>query len=71
MSSEFQKNLCTFLCILSYIFLILRLEAHRIWGYGMAVKGLKPTLVDTVDPPGPAFKAGIKPSKQNYLINTF
>ena len=40
----------------------LRLEADRQWGYGMTLQGVKPTLVATVDPPGPAYLAGVRPS---------
>ncbi|ESO06538.1 hypothetical protein HELRODRAFT_160718 [Helobdella robusta] len=38
------------------------LEADRKWGYGLSVEGLKPTVVSRVDPPGPSYAAGIRPS---------
>ena len=37
------------------------LVASARWGYGMALQGARPTVVDAVDPPGPAYQAGIRP----------
>lgn len=50
----------------------LRLEADHHWGYGMTLQGIKPTLVATVDPPGPAYLAGVRPSLSSnffFVIN--
>lgn len=41
----------------------LELAADRRWGYGMKLKGIKPTVVEAVDPPGPAYKAGVRPGR--------
>lgn len=39
------------------------LIASRRWGFGFTLHGVKPTLVESVDPPGPAYQAGIRPGK--------
>ena len=44
---------------LQYVELI----ASRRWGFGFSLKGVRPTVVDSVDPPGPAYQAGIRPGK--------
>ena len=36
------------------------LIANRRWGYGLSLRGVKPTVVDSVDPPGPAYQAGLR-----------
>ena len=36
------------------------LIANRRWGYGLSLRGAKPTFVDSVDPPGPAYQAGLR-----------
>ena len=41
---------------LQYVELI----GHRRWGYGLTLQGTKPTRVESVDPPGPAYLAGIR-----------
>ena len=48
----------------------LELSADRRWGYGMTIKGIKPTLVATVDPPGPAYRAGIRPGQVFVIVDT-
>lgn len=37
------------------------LVATRRWGFGLTLRGVRPTQVDSVDPPGPAYQAGIRP----------
>ena len=39
------------------------LIASRRWGYGMTLRGVRPTYVDGVDPHGPAYHAGIRPGQ--------
>ena len=34
--------------------------ASRRWGYGFTPVGVRPTVVAAVDPPGPAYQAGIR-----------
>ena len=36
------------------------LVASRRWGYGLSIAGVSPTFVESVDPPGPAYEAGIR-----------
>ena len=40
-------------------------QANSKWGYGFTVKGLRPTVVASVDPPGPAYEAGIREGEGN------
>ena len=39
------------------------LLADRRWGFGFSVSGTSPTRVESVDPPGPAYQAGIRPGQ--------
>ena len=50
----------------------LELTADRRWGYGFTIRGIFPTHVDSVDPPGPAYQAGVRPeSVQSCLFTKY
>ncbi len=50
---------------LQYVELI----ANRRWGYGLTLQGIRPTYIDSVDPPGPAYQAGIRPGQKTLYFS--
>jgi predicted metalloprotease with PDZ domain len=50
------------------------LTASRRWGFGLSLRGARPPQVDSVDPPGPAYQAGIRPGTslhQRRLLSVY
>ena len=45
------------------------LLASRRWGYGMRLSGVRPTVVEGVDPPGPAYQAGIRKGESFLCVH--
>ncbi|ELU10762.1 hypothetical protein CAPTEDRAFT_223619 [Capitella teleta] len=45
------------------------LTATRKWSFGLVLRGSRPPQVDAVDPPGPAYQAGIRPDDMVLQLN--